>query len=91
MALTTDTKRPMAEAAAVKDATRLTVKRDHVRDLVFLFLERTIARIPATTPSMPDAMATTLAMAYCMVRAWFWMLMCLSTTPCTRAPNRKFT
>lgn len=41
--------------------------------------------------SMPDAMATTLAMAYCMVRSWFLMLMCLSTTPCTRAPNRKFT
>lgn len=41
--------------------------------------------------SMPDVMATTLAMAYCMVRSWFLMLMYLSTTPCTRAPNRKFT
>lgn len=39
----------------------------------------------------PEVRATTLEMAYSMARACLWRLMCLSTTPCTRAPSRKLT
>lgn len=44
---------------------------------------------PLTT--RPEVMANTLETAYSMARACLWRLMCLSTTPCTRAPNRKLT
>lgn len=39
----------------------------------------------------PEVMANTLETAYSMARACLCRLMCLSTTPCTKAPSRKLT
>lgn len=52
-------------------------------------LHSTVCVCPLTM--RPEVRATTLEMAYSMARACLWRLMCLSTTPCTRAPNRKLT